>query len=206
MRCRIRCAFEVDTDSPSTILNGFVFRPIVGSMRIDVRELELSPLAFCGEIPVGDLKLEASEVRVLGKVAVELTAEKHAQEVRVRGKLTAEFEVPCARCLEPVKVPLDAKFDQFYQSHETRRLVGEIELQEKDTEIAFYFGDFIEVSDIIREQILLGLPMKPVCREDCKGLCPRCGKNRNMEVCNCQALFLDPRFAQLLKIKDRMNF
>ena len=77
-----------------------------------------------------------------------------------------------------------AEFDQFYQSRRDHRLVGEIELQEKDTEIAFYSGDFIEVSDIIREQILLGLPMKPMCREDCKGLCPYCGKNRNLEACN----------------------
>lgn len=175
-------------------------------MRIDVRELELQPLSLSGGVPLENLKLEASEVRVLGQIAVGLRAEKHAQEVRVRGSFAAELELPCARCLEPVKVPLAAEFDQFYQSHKDHRLVGEIELQEKDTEIAFYFGDFIEVSDIIREQILLGLPMKPVCREDCRGLCLYCGKNRNLDACNCQALFLDPRFAQLLKIKDRMNF
>src|SRR5215510_9489447 len=114
----------------------------MGSMRIDVRELELRPLALSGEIPVANLKLEASEVRVLGSVVVQLVAEKQAQEVRVRGKFAAEFEVPCARCLEPVKVPLEAKFDQFYQSHGTHRLSGEIELQEKDTDVAFYVGDF----------------------------------------------------------------
>jgi uncharacterized protein len=174
-------------------------------MRIDVRELELQPLFLSGEVPLENLKLEASEVRVLGRIAVRLRAEKHAQQVRVRGNFVAELELPCARCLEPVKVPLAAEFDQFYQSHKDHHLVGEIELREKDTEIAFYFGDFIEVSDIIREQILLGLPMKPVCREDCRGLCLYCGKNRNLDACNCQALFLDRRFAQLLKIKDRMN-
>ena len=177
----------------------------MGLMRIDVRELELRPLTLFGPLPESDLKLEASEVRILGQVTVRLTAEKHGQQVRVRGKFAAELEVPCARCLEPVKVPLAAEFDQFYQSHEGHRLTGEIELQEKDTEIAFYFGDFIEVGDIIREQILLGVPMKPVCRQDCKGLCPHCGKNQNMDACNCQVMFQDPRFSQLLKIRDRMN-
>jgi len=174
-------------------------------MRIDVRELELRPLTLSGEVPLQELRLEVSEVRVLRQVLVQLTAEKHAREVRVRGSFTAEVELPCARCLEPVRVPLATDFDQFYRSHESYRLVGEIELQEKDTEVAFYFGDFIEVSDIIREQILLGLPMKPVCQEDCRGLCPHCGRNRNLDACNCEGLFLDPRFAQLLKMKDRMN-
>ena len=174
-------------------------------MRIDVRELELRPLNLSGEVPVEDLKLESSDIQVLGKIEVRLRAEKHAREVRVRGSFAAELELPCARCLEPVRIPLNAEFDQFYQSHKDHRLVGEIELQEKDTEIAFYFGDFIEVGDIIREQILLGLPMKPMCREDCKGLCPYCGKNRNLDDCNCHALFVNPRFAQLLKMRDRMN-
>jgi len=174
-------------------------------MRIDVRELDVGPLNLSGEVALEDLKIESSEIRVLGRIWVTLIAEKHAGEVRVRGRFTAEIQLPCARCLEPVRVPLAAELDQFYRSHKDHRLTGEIELQEKDTEIAFYFGDFIEVSDIIREQVLLGLPMKPICREDCKGLCPYCGKNRNLDACNCHSLFVDPRFAQLLKMKDRMN-
>jgi DUF177 domain-containing protein len=174
-------------------------------MRIDVRELELGPLKVAGEVPLEDLKIESPEIQVLGQVWVGLEAEKHGGEVRVRGRFTAEIQLPCARCLESVTVPLAAEFDQFYHSHKDRRLTGEIELQENDTEIAFYFGDFIEVSDIIREQILLGLPMKPICREDCKGLCLYCGRNRNLDACNCHSLFVDPRFAQLLKMKDRMS-
>ena len=172
-------------------------------MRIDVRELELGPLKLSGEVALEELKIESSDVRVLGQILVRLVAEKHAQEVRVRGSFAAEAQLPCARCLEPVRIPLLVELDQFYRPHKDHRLVGEIELQEKDTEIAFYFGDFIEVSDIIREQILLGLPMKPVCRDDCQGLCPHCGKNRNLDACNCHSLFVDPRLAPLLQIKHR---
>jgi len=175
-------------------------------MRIDVRELALGSLTLTGEVPLADLKLNSSDVYVLGKIVVNLRAEKQAQKIRVRGHFAFDIELPCARCLDPVKAPILAEFDQFYQSNADHHLTGEIELQEKDTGVAFFSGEFIEVSDIVREHILLGLPMKPVCREDCKGLCPYCGKNRNVEVCNCHSLFVDPRLAPLLQVRNRMKF
>ncbi len=175
-------------------------------MRIDTRELELGPLTLAGDVPPGELNFGTSEIRVLGEIVVKLTAEKHGREIRVRGRLAASVELPCARCLEPVRVPILTEFDQFYQSNADHRLAGEIELQKGDTEIAFFGGDFIEVSDIVREQIFLALPMKPICREDCRGLCPHCGRNRNIEACNCHSLFVDPRLAELVKFKNRMNF
>jgi len=175
-------------------------------MRIDVRELELGALTLTGEVPVADLKLDSSDVHVLGQIVVKLWAEKQGREIRVRGRFTVDIELPCARCLDPVKAPILAEFDQFYQSNTHHHLTGEIELREKDTEVAFFCGDFIEVSDIVREQILLGLPMKPICREDCRGLCAYCGKNRNVEACNCHSLFVDPRLAPLLQLRNRMKF
>jgi uncharacterized protein len=175
-------------------------------MRIDVRELELGPQVIEGEVRKADLGFDSSDILVLDKILVKLTAERQLQEVRIRGAFQVDIEVPCSRCLETVRFPIAARFDQFYESNAEHPLEGEIELQEKDTEIAFFSGDFIEVSDIVREQILLSLPMKPICQETCKGLCPHCGKNRNLETCNCESLFVDARFVQLLKIKNRMNF
>jgi uncharacterized protein len=175
-------------------------------MRIDVRELELGPRVIEGEVRKADLGFDSSDILVLGKILVKLTAERQLQEVRIRGAFQVDIEVPCSRCLETVRFPIAARFDQFYESNAEHPLEGEIGLQEKDTEIAFFSGDFIEVSDIVREQILLSLPMKPICQETCKGLCPHCGKNRNLETCNCESLFVDARFVQLLKIKNRMNF
>jgi uncharacterized protein len=174
-------------------------------MRIDIRELEEEPLTLTGEVPLKDLNFDPAEIRVLGPIVVTLTAKKQAQRIRVRGRFAVDVEVPCARCLDPVRVPLVSEFDQFYQSNADHQLAGEIVLNEKDTEIGFFNGDFIEVSDIVREQVLLALPMKPVCREDCKGLCPHCGKNRNAEACDCQTSSTDPRLAPLLKIKDQMQ-
>jgi DUF177 domain-containing protein len=175
-------------------------------MRIDVRELELGPVALKGEIVPSELGFDPSEIQIIGQVQIDLTAERQAQEVRVRGRLTTDVRVPCSRCLDPVRFPVATKFDQFYESNADHPLHGEIALHERDTEIGFFSGDFIEVNDIAREQILLSLPMKPICREDCKGLCPHCGKNRNLKDCNCEAVLVDPRLMQLLKIKNRMTF
>ncbi|MCI0418456.1 MAG: DUF177 domain-containing protein [Acidobacteria bacterium] len=175
-------------------------------MRIDVRELDLGPLALKGEILESELGFDPSEIRVLGRIVVDLTAERQVLEVRIRGRLTTDVGLPCSRCLESVQFPVATEFDQFYESNAEHPLHGEIALHERDTEIGFFSGDFIEVSDIVREQILLSLPMKPICREDCKGLCPHCGKNRNLSDCNCESVLVDPRLLQLLKIKNRMTF
>jgi uncharacterized protein len=175
-------------------------------MRIDVRELDLGPLSISGVVHTSELGLDASEIKVLEDIQVDLRAERQVTEVRIRGAFEAQVVVPCSRCLEPVSIPIDARFDQFYASNAEHPLSGEIELQERDTEIGFFSGDLIDVSDIVREQILLELPMKPICQEFCKGLCPHCGKNRNLESCNCESLLVDPRLVELLKLKNRMNF
>jgi len=174
-------------------------------MRIDIKELEEGPITLSGEVPLRDLNFDPAEIHISDPIGVTLTAEKHAQRIRVRGRFAVDVEVPCARCLDPVRVPLVSDFDQFYQSNADQQLVGEIVLNERDTEVGFFNGDFIEVSDIVREQILLALPMKPICREDCKGLCPHCGRNRNAEACNCQTSSTDPRLAPLRKIKEQMQ-
>jgi len=175
-------------------------------MRIDVRELELGPLALKGEILQSELGLEPSEIQFLAQIQIDLTAERQTLEVRIRGRLTTDVGLPCSRCLEPVQFPVTTEFDQFYESIAEHPLHGEIVLREGDTEIGFYSGDFIEVTDIAREQILLSLPMKPICREDCKGLCPHCGRNRNLKDCNCESVLVDPRLVELLKVKNRMTF
>ena len=174
-------------------------------MRINVRDLELRPLRFVAELSQDELDFDLSDIVIRGRIGIDLLVEKKGFDVRVRGTLQAQAELSCSRCLEPVIVPITSTFDQLYESNAAHPLSGEIALQEKDTDIAFFSGDTIEVSDIIREQVLLALPMKPICREDCKGLCPYCGKNRNVESCQCGDLLSDPRLAEFSKIKNRMR-
>jgi uncharacterized protein len=175
-------------------------------MRIIIKELEFGPVQLTGEVAPEILNMDPNEVILEEPVKVTVAAEKHPLGIRVQGSYSAVEHVPCARCLETYQVEARQDFDLFYQPHQTNRpITGEIELKENDTDVSFFWGDGIEVGDILREQILLNLPMKSVCREDCLGLCPHCGKNRNLEACDCESVLLDPRLEPLLKIKHRIN-
>ena len=174
-------------------------------MRIDVRDLELRPLRYAGSLSQQELEFDPRDILIKGKVGINLLVERRGYDVRVRGTLKAQVELTCSRCLEPATIPIASDFDQLYESNAVHPLSGEIALQEKDTDIGFFSGDTIEINDIIREQILLALPMKPICREDCKGLCPHCAKNRNAVDCDCEHLFSDPRLAELSKIINRIR-
>ena len=174
-------------------------------MRIDVRELENGPIRVEGEVLPDQLNLQPGEGRVVENPRVQVVAEKHGRQVRLRGSLKVSLELACARCLDAVRMQLSPEFDQFYQSNPGSNLSGEIALTRVDTEVGFFNGDFIDVVDIVREQIVLALPMKPMCREDCKGLCRHCGGNRNVTDCGCQELGADPRLAPLIDIKSQMS-
>lgn len=175
-------------------------------MRILIKELEIGPVRLSGEIAPEILNLDPDEVILKEPVKVTVTAERHPLGIRVQGSYSAVEHVPCARCLEPYRVEAGQDFDLFYQPHSAGQpITEEIELKEKDTDVSFFWGDGIEVGDILREQIFLSLPMKPVCREECRGLCPHCGNNRNLEACDCESVLHDPRLEPLLKIKNRIN-
>lgn len=175
-------------------------------MRIKIKELELGPVHLAGEIQPEVLEFSSDEVMISGPIQVRVMAERHNLGIRVKGDFAALGDVSCARCLEPFEIALSPAFELYYQQNDAHHpITGEIELGEKDTEISFFSGDAIDVNDIVREQVLLSLPMKPVCRDECRGLCPNCGGNRNMQSCNCDAVLRDPRLQPLLKIKNRMN-
>jgi uncharacterized protein len=175
-------------------------------MRIMIKDLELGPVLMEGEIPQQNLDLAPEEIQLLTPVHVRVQAEKHPLGIRIQGVLSAQGKVLCVRCLEAFETSLSPEFELFYQPHDSRHpLTGEIELAEKDTSISFFAGDGIEVANIVLEQVLLGLPMKPVCREECLGLCPNCGSNRNQQLCHCETVLQDPRLEPLLKIKNRIS-
>jgi uncharacterized protein len=108
--------------------------------------------------------------------------------VHIRGHLTGTAEIDCARCLERYPVALGQELDLFYMP----RVVGqpdaqeeEVELSDRDVVVGYYDGDRLDLGEVLREQVLLALPLKPLCREDCRGLCPRCGQNLNAAPCGC---------------------
>jgi uncharacterized protein len=129
------------------------------------------------------------------KLKFEIFKDKDA--FRLVGNTVTTLELPCSRCLEPMTAPIDATFDLRYQPHSTNAGEGELEIEEDDLTTAFYENDEIDLDQLMREQFYLALPMKPLCADDCQGLCAICGTNLNRGTCDCKVESTDPRFAVL---------
>jgi uncharacterized protein len=103
--------------------------------------------------------------------------------------------------MEPFGWPVDATFHLRYQPHGQNSGEGEREIEEDDLSTAFYENETIDLGQLMREQLYLSLPMKPLCHEDCRGLCPQCGTNVNRGSCSCQHEWEEPRLAVLKTLK-----
>lgn len=137
-----------------------------------------------------------------GPVHVTLLAKKTSSGVAITGRLQGGVSVVCSRCL--VEIPLDIGHDFFYECLPAEATEEKEELSRDSVDIHYYTGGEIDITALVQEQLTLALPMRPLCKEDCKGLCPKCGANLNMGDCGCRKGPVDLRFAALknLKIKD----
>jgi uncharacterized protein len=166
---------------------------------ISLQDLELHPVHFVVDIPTGEIdyddKIAASTaMHVEGDAQL---ANRTLSEVRVRGRLSVTVEAPCDRCLETATFPIERQFDLVYLPAAQQPAGGEDKIDEGATDIGYYEGDGLELNDVLREVVLLALPMQLVCQESCKGICPSCGRNRNFEDCDCQAQPMDDRWSKL---------
>jgi uncharacterized protein len=182
-------------------------------MLIEIQELKLHPIDFREELSPGLIDL-GEDVRQLAPLACEgradLVEEHHGknkvvQDIRLKGKLETSLEVACARCLEPVILPVKRSFDLLYRPLGTDAGHEELSVTDAEAEIGYYQGDGLLLEDTLREQVLLAVPLKALCREDCKGLCPHCGKNWNEGACSCAARVEDPRWDALKDIRTKLN-
>lgn len=169
-------------------------------MFLSVREMELRKLRFDqtfrpGEIEFFDRKLwQATPLEVTG--IAELLPNTGGG-VRIRGRLSVRMEAECDRCLEVASFPTEVDFDLFYEPVGASAAQEDVEIRAAESEIDFYEGEGLELEDVLREQILLSLPMQRICKEDCRGICPNCGQNRNLVTCGCQLKPVDDRWAAL---------
>lgn len=149
------------------------------------------------------------DIRQIGPLALTGKAElivehrgprEFVEDIRLRAHFEGNFELLCARCLEPVKLPLAGDFDLIYRPVSVETEAGEHAITEDETEIGYYEKSGLLLEDAVREQVLLTLPGRTLCQEDCKGLCPHCGINRNLATCECVEKPVDPRLAALAGI------
>jgi len=126
-------------------------------------------------------------------------------DIRLRAHYAAGFEVLCARCLEPVKVPLEGDFDLIFRPSAAETESGEHAITPDETEIGYYQDSGLLLEDVVREQVLLSLPSRTLCTADCKGLCPRCGQNLNQAKCSCDAAPADVRWNALAGLAEKLE-
>jgi uncharacterized protein len=148
------------------------------------------------------LAVESDAFRVAAPVDLAFDVTRDKDQFGLSGRVKTTLELQCSRCLEPFERPLDAAFDLRYLPRTVNAGEGEREIEEDDLTTAFYENDTIDLGQLMREQFYLALPMKPLCREDCAGLCPQCGANRNTAPCSCATESVDPRLAPLRGLKQ----
>ena len=138
------------------------------------------------------------DYRVAAPAELSMDIEKSGGHTfRVHGRVTTTLELECGRCLEPFALPVDASFDIRYLPADENLGEGEHEIEDEDLDAAYYRDGALDVIGLLREQFQLALPMKPLCTEACKGLCPECGTNLNRAKCDCTPKWEDPRLAAL---------
>jgi uncharacterized protein len=140
---------------------------------------------------------EPDAYRVVEPVELALDIFKDKRRFRLVGRVSTLLELTCSRCLEAFRLPVDAAFDLVFLPAQENAAQGEIEVDDEDLSTAFYRDDVIDLGGMMREQFLLGLPMKPLCQEQCRGLCPGCGANLNVGSCSCSQEWTDPRLDAL---------
>jgi uncharacterized protein len=182
-------------------------------MLISVLDLEREPVIFNLALPIGSIDY-GPEVTQVSPLAVEGRAdvieETHGPrsvvlDIRLQGSYSGEFEIPCARCLTPVRKSLVGQFDLLFRPLGIDQGSSERSINTAETEIGYYQESGLMLEDVLREQVLLSLPARTLCREDCKGLCPRCGQDLNSETCSCDSAPVDPRWSALSDLASRIK-
>lgn len=169
-------------------------------MFLSIKEMELRKVRFDETFPPGQIDFADANVEQVSPLDASGTAELLANtegEVRIQGRFSVEMGCECDRCLGRARFPLEAPFDLFYRPMSVIARVEEVEIDEGEAEIAFYEGGGMLLEDVLREQVLLALPMQRTCREECLGICPNCGANRNETVCECRPDAGDDRWQAL---------
>ena len=165
-------------------------------MLLSIKEMEVRKLPFAETWQPGDIDFSDAGVRQAGPLRAEGVAEllpdasarNFGEEVRVHGKVETLLESECDRCLGPASFPVEASFDLFYRPVNPDVGAEEVAIDEGEAEMGFYELPGLVLEDILREQLLLQLPMQRVCSESCKGICPVCGANRNETTCGCDTI------------------
>ena len=171
-------------------------------MFIDIRQLGDAPFEFERRFEPGKLVAPDSvdDATTVGQVRLVGQIEPDPRGPVLRGRLEAELQLACVRCLEPFESTVSAGFQLILVRDPVPAADGEVGLDRDDLVLFHAAEGRVDLAEIAREQLCLNLPLKPICEPGCLGLCPTCGGNRNRIVCGCRSEAVDPRLAPLLEL------
>lgn len=174
-------------------------------MRITPDDLYPDPLSIDQTLEPGSIEY-ALDLEQSGPLRVYGSAERIEEhrgprdivlDIRLRAQIEGDFQMLCARCTRPIPRHVEERFDLVFRPSGTDAEQGERSISEAETEIGYYEQSGLSLEDVMREQVLLSLPDRALCQQDCKGLCPHCGENRNERDCDCGSKAIDSRWNAL---------
>ncbi|MGH9971320.1 MAG: YceD family protein [Pyrinomonadaceae bacterium] len=171
-------------------------------MRVELASLGTKSRSFGHDYAPGELNLDEERVGLATPPTVSGQVLRNERKVVVEGHVKAVARFECDRCLRPLSLPIDADFRVEFVTPEAYQALEIAELGEEDLALSVFDGELIDVDEIVREQVLLAVPSHAICEENCKGLCPVCGADRNLNDCGCQEKEIDPRW---LGLKELVN-
>lgn len=172
-------------------------------MRIDLERVRDEPFTWSVEESIAAEELGRSELLDLGSIAWSGRVDETTSGFLLSARLEYDQTLACTRCLAPVTEPVESDITLLVEVETALPLPGEHELEEADLEVLKLEEPELDTDPILREHLQLNIPMRMLCREECAGLCPQCGVNRNERECDCEAPS-DPRWEPLQRIKEQL--
>jgi uncharacterized protein len=173
---------------------------------IEIEDLKEEPLHIKHVYPEGEIRLDHEDAVLVKPVTIDFVLMHRERDLRVDGMVETAIRFKCSRCVREFTRPLSSSYDLFYLPQpKWKSDDSEIELRYEDMEVGFYDGIRFDVDLMTLEQIELAIPMKLLCREDCRGLCYLCGADLNEGPCGCNQQETDSRLTVLLDFRKKMD-
>lgn len=169
-------------------------------MRIELENAQEPGGRFSQTYEDGALVFDESELRLIEPVRVKGQIRRTVGQLEIRGDLHTRVAIPCGRCLKEVQLPVDVEFAERFAGTVSWRNEEHHELSKEDLDLGLV-DEAIELDDLVKEEILLALPGHVLCSEDCKGICPTCGADRNATDCGCEGGQVDARWEKLKDLR-----
>jgi uncharacterized protein len=169
-------------------------------MRIELESLARTDGRFAQTFEPEQFALSDERVCLVQPATVTGQLRQSQGEITVSGHVSARVQVECARCLKMVELPIETNFELDYVTPQTYEASPAAELKTDDMSLSIFDGEALDIDELFDEQIMLTLPSRVLCNENCKGLCPVCGGDRNTNACSCELTQIDPRWRALKEL------